>query len=35
MNTSTDIVFFGDSLTFGYGVKKQDCWVNKIIIFLF
>lgn len=32
MNTSTDIVFFGDSLTFGYGVKKQYCWVNKIIM---
>lgn len=32
MNTSTDVVFFGDSLTFGYGVKKEDSWVNKIIM---
>ena len=31
MNTSTDIIFFGDSLTFGYGVKKEYCWITKII----
>lgn len=24
------IVFFGDSLTFGYGVSKQNSWVNKL-----
>lgn len=30
MNTNIDILFFGDSLTFGYGVKKQDSWVYKI-----
>ena len=31
MSKSIDIVFFGDSLTSGYGVKKEDAWVNKII----
>ena len=31
MDTSIDILFFGDSLTFGYGVRKQDSWVYKII----
>ena len=25
-----DIVFLGDSLTFGYGVHKEDSWVNRI-----
>lgn len=25
-----DIIFFGDSLTFGYGVVKQDSWVYKL-----
>lgn len=30
MNINIDIIFFGDSLTFGYGVKKQDSWVYKI-----
>ena len=23
-------IFIGDSLTFGYGIKKEDCWVSKI-----
>lgn len=31
MNNSLDFIFFGDSLTFGYGVKKEYCWVTKII----
>ena len=31
MDTNIDILFFGDSLTFGYGVRKQDSWVYKII----
>lgn len=30
MNTNFDIIFFGDSLTFGYGVPKQDSWVYKL-----
>ena len=30
MTTSFDIIFFGDSLTFGYGVPKQNSWVYKI-----
>lgn len=30
MNTKLDIIFFGDSLTFGYGVSKQNSWVYKI-----
>jgi Lysophospholipase L1 and related esterases len=25
-----DIVFLGDSLTFGYGVHKEDSWVNRV-----
>lgn len=25
-----DIIFFGDSLTFGYGVTKQNSWVYKL-----
>ena len=25
-----NFIFIGDSLTFGYGVKKSDCWINKI-----
>lgn len=25
-----DIIFFGDSLTFGYGVAKQNSWVYKL-----
>lgn len=31
MNKKIDAAFLGDSLTFGYGVKKEDCWVSKII----
>lgn len=27
---SNNFIFIGDSLTFGYGVKKADCWVNKV-----
>lgn len=30
MNNNFDIIFFGDSLTFGYGVAKQNSWVYKI-----
>jgi acyl-CoA thioesterase I len=30
MTNSFDIIFFGDSLTFGYGVPKQNSWVYKI-----
>ena len=30
MNKHVDIIFLGDSLTFGYGVPKQDSWVYKI-----
>jgi lysophospholipase L1-like esterase len=30
MNNKFDIIFFGDSLTFGYGVPKQKSWVYKI-----
>lgn len=30
MSDKFDIIFFGDSLTFGYGVSKQDSWVYKI-----
>lgn len=25
-----NFVFLGDSLTFGYGVNKEDCWVTSI-----
>lgn len=25
-----NIIFFGDSLTFGYGVSKQNSWVTKL-----
>lgn len=28
-----NFVFIGDSLVYGYGVKKFDCWVNKISLF--
>lgn len=31
MTNNFDIIFFGDSLTFGYGVAKQDSWVYKLI----
>lgn len=31
MNIRIDTAFLGDSLTFGYGVKKEYCWVSKII----
>ena len=27
---SNNFIFLGDSLTFGYGVRKSDCWVNKL-----
>lgn len=30
MNNNYDIIFFGDSLTFGYGVPKQNSWAYKI-----
>lgn len=30
MNNNSNIIFFGDSLTFGYGVNKQDSWVYKL-----
>ena len=30
MNSNFDIIFFGDSLTFGYGVPKQNSWAYKI-----
>lgn len=30
MNNHFDIIFLGDSLTFGYGVPKQNSWVYKI-----
>lgn len=30
MNNHFDIIFFGDSLTFGYGVPKQNSWAYKI-----
>jgi acyl-CoA thioesterase-1 len=30
MSNSSNIIFFGDSLTFGYGVTKQDSWVYKL-----
>lgn len=30
MNNNVDIIFFGDSLTFGYGVSKQNSWVYKL-----
>ncbi|MGN2339625.1 GDSL-type esterase/lipase family protein [Clostridium cagae] len=30
MNKHIDIIFLGDSLTFGYGVPKKDSWVYKI-----
>ncbi len=31
MNNKFDVIFFGDSLTFGYGVAKKDSWVYKLI----
>ena len=30
MSNNFNIIFFGDSLTFGYGVPKQDSWVYKL-----
>ncbi|AOR22562.1 GDSL-type esterase/lipase family protein [Clostridium taeniosporum] len=30
MDKHVDIIFLGDSLTFGYGVHKKDSWVYKI-----
>lgn len=30
MNNNFDIIFLGDSLTFGYGVTKQSSWVYKL-----
>lgn len=30
MDNHFDIIFFGDSLTFGYGVSKQNSWAYKI-----
>lgn len=31
MSDKFDVIFFGDSLTFGYGVAKKDSWVSKLI----
>ena len=31
MKKKLDVIFLGDSLTFGYGVPKDNCWVTKII----
>lgn len=31
MNNKFDVIFFGDSLTFGYGVAKQNSWVYKLV----
>lgn len=30
MDNNIDIIFFGDSLTFGYGVPKENSWVYKL-----
>lgn len=30
MNNDLNVIFFGDSLTFGYGVVRQDSWVYKL-----
>lgn len=30
MSKNIDLIFFGDSLTFGYGVSRKDSWVYKI-----
>lgn len=30
MYNDIDIIFFGDSLTFGYGVSKENSWVYKL-----
>lgn len=30
MCRNIDIIFFGDSLTFGYGVKKESSWAYKV-----
>lgn len=30
MNTDVDIILFGDSLTFGFGVPKKDSWAYKL-----
>ncbi|WP_297422647.1 GDSL-type esterase/lipase family protein [Clostridium sp.] len=35
MNNNLDIVFLGDSLTFGYGVSKEKSWAYKIAQSLF
>lgn len=29
MNNHIDIIFFGDSLTFGYGVSKEKSWYTS------
>ena len=29
MNSNLDIIYFGDSLTYGYGVPKEKSWVYK------
>lgn len=31
MSNNFDTIFFGDSLTFGYGVPKHDSWVYKLM----
>ena len=31
MSNNIDIIFLGDSLTFGYGVNKNNSWVYKLI----
>jgi lysophospholipase L1-like esterase len=30
MSSKFDVIFFGDSLTFGYGVPREKSWVYKI-----
>ena len=30
MSDNKDIIFFGDSLTYGYGVQKEKSWVYLI-----
>lgn len=29
MNADIDLIFFGDSLTYGYGVSKENSWVYR------
>lgn len=29
MSNNFDIIFFGDSLTFGYGIPNQNSWANS------